>query len=508
MAKRVFYQGKWYTWDGEQMLPAGDSGVAPMQNPQVQPKAMEAETSGATGFKTDPGMNSKDRMLVEQLMKKQGVPQVGTPGEETGAGSESSAKVARATSEVGGFPMPTTIPNTASQIKELAKVGAAAIPATVGAGLAGMGARALLSKPGIISNILGRLAMGAGGAAGEYGAQEAGLSEGGAPSTVLSGLLSMIPGAGLAKRPTADPIQKLVSGANLADKAKKARGEFQVLDKAVRSGKDVDTSKILQPIDDLLMKIETAPASADREYNQIVANLNHIRDTMGSRWGIKLERVKGKPGTPGVPKTDPIYDAMDVTPDSPIKLNTPNRKQIGGEQGSAGTPGEKDKLKMSFSKEPVMANPENFVDDLAELRRLGERADKINTRLGSDIRDAYRAMGKSMPGYSERQAAYATTKGMEKVAATTRAGGNPAGTVRNILDDPVAGGRFNDAQKQAILKEVDRASGISPIVSKMLQSKIGRELLRAGIRPDGQVVRNLFNFALQTGGKYAASDGE
>jgi len=516
-------------WDGQKFVP-------------LEKTTIKQAAQGATGMQFE-NISPQDRATVEKQMQvvAPNVPQVGAPlPGQRAAELAKTGEVASAAAQDPQYLAETQQAGNDS-LPELIKFAVANVaPAVMSGGATALGAAAVKGG-GLLARLTRMAAGGAGGYAGEKINQATGLSEGDESTAMLSGGIGALPGFFKPKVAslTADErkIQRLTAGAEVGAKGEAAKGTGEALYGLARTGVDISSERLLKPLDDLMTQVKTTPNIGNtKEGEAFLAKLEALRSTLVKRvLELKTSTTPGKPGQPippgpiegvpvsvesGVPAKRPGTVGMSKS-DKEVSptLTTPfdwlfnKAKGVVSEGGNAPTqqamtPGTPPKTRVTGLKvveEPRQVNPENLVDDLKQLtnqKGLYREAENLGIPgLTQKLKVTYRAMADEVKYLPEADVIYGQGKALERGAKATRTGG--AVGVENLLADPKLSGGLTTAQKAFLREQAAKSDKIGVITQSLLQSPLGRSMLRLGVSEKGVVKPAAWSAALQIGARMA-----
>jgi len=513
-------------WDGQKFVPLGKTTI-------------KEAAQGATGMQFE-NISPEDRADVEKQMKAvaPNVPQVTAP-----LPSQRAAELAQ-TGEVASAAAqdPQYLAETQQTGKEslpgLVKFAAANVaPAVLSGGATALGAAAI--KGGGLLSRLARMAIsGTGGYAGEKINQATGLSEGDETTAGVSAAIGALPGfkKPSVKSATGDEklIQRLVGGEEVAAKGRVAKDTASDLYTLARSGADISSERLLKPLDDLMTRVKTTPNIGNtKEGDAFLARLEALRETLVKRV-LEIQRTRtikvggqeaieqgaGVPvavGSKAVAARTELATAEEATRGKKLatQLRTPFARlfekaeaaKAGAEAGgAAGIPKTKvTGMEIKVGEAPKQISPENLVDDLKQLtndKGLYRDAENLGIPgLTQKLKSTYRAMADEVKYLPEADIIYGQAKGLERGAKATRTAG--AIGVENLLADPKLSGALTTAQKAFLREQAAKSDKIGVITQSLLQSPLGRSMLRLGVSEKGIVKPAAWSAALQVGARMA-----
>jgi hypothetical protein len=101
----------------------------------------------------------------------------------------------------------------------------------------------------------------------------------------------------------------------------------------------------------------------------------------------------------------------------------------------------------------------------------------------------------------EADVIYGQAKGLERGAKATRTAG--AIGVENLLADPKLSGALTSAQKAFLREQAAKSDKIGVITQSLLQSPLGRSMLRLGVSEKGVLKPAAWSAAMQVGARMA-----
>ena len=502
-------------WDGQKFVPLGKTTI---------PQAAQGATGKRIDIDPSVPMTAEDQRMLQEFQKATaGVPEVTAPlPSERAAELSQAAGIAGAAAQDPRY-MAEKQAEAKESLPELLKFAAANVaPAVLSGGGTALGAAAIKGG-GLLARLARMTGGGAGGYAGEKVSQAAGLSEGDEGTAVASAVLGALPGffKPKVKAVTADErrIQRLVGGEEVGAKAGVAGKTAEDLYALARAGGDISTDKLLKPLDDLINSARTTPnISGTARGEDFLARLEALRGTLVKRvLELKTRTTPGVPGTPGT--LPPEIGGLPSIPGKEIAetLATPFDwlfKKAKPPIGTPGTPGIPPRTRVTGLKvkeEARQVSPENLVDDLKQLtnqKGLYREAENLGIPgLTQKLRTTYKEMAKEVPYLPEADVIYGQTKGLERGAKATRTSG--AIGVENLLADPKLSGGLTTAQKAFLREQAMKSDKIGRISQALLQSPLGRSMLRLGVSDKGVVKPAAWSAALQIGARMAGlGEGE
>ena len=491
-------------WDGQKFVP-------------LEKTTIKQAAQGATGMQFE-NISPQDRATVEKQMQvvAPNVPQVGAPlPGQRAAELAKTGEVASAAAQDPQYLAETQQAGNDS-LPELIKFAVANVaPAVMSGGATALGAAAVKGG-GLLARLTRMAAGGAGGYAGEKINQATGLSEGDESTAMLSGGIGALPGFFKPKVAslTADErkIQRLTAGAEVGAKGEAAKGTGEALYGLARTGVDISSERLLKPLDDLMTQVKTTPNIGNtKEGEAFLAKLEALRSTLVKRvLELKTSTTAGKSAVAGASEGGvggvPAVQGKEVSE----KLTTPFDWLFNKAKGSTtgGTPGTPPKTRVTGLKvveEPRQVNPENLVDDLKQLtnqKGLYREAENLGIPgLTQKLKVTYRAMADEVKYLPEADVIYGQGKALERGAKATRTGG--AVGVENLLADPKLSGGLTTAQKAFLREQAAKSDKIGVITQSLLQSPLGRSMLRLGVSEKGVVKPAAWSAALQIGARMA-----
>jgi hypothetical protein len=429
-------------------------------------------------------------------------------------------------------------------LPELVKFAAANVAPAVLSGGGTAAASAAIKGGGLLARLARMSAGGGGGYLGEKINQAIGLSEGDEGTALVSAGLGAVPGF---KKPsvkslTSDErrIQRLVGGEEVSTKAGVIKQAGEDYYKLARAGGDISTDALLKPLDDLMMSAKTTPNIGGTVQGEaFLRKLEALRETLVKRVleikrtrSIKVggqEAIEQGAGVPAgivgkdVASRTELATAEEATRGKKLstQLRTPFARlfekaqaaKAGAEVGGAAAiPKTKvTGMEIKAGEAPKQISPENLVDDLKQLtnqKGLYREAENLGIPgLTQKLKATYQAMAKEVPNLPEGDLAYGQGKALERGAKATRAGG--AVGVENLLADPKLSGGLTPAQKVFLKDQAAKSDKIGRITQALMQSPLGRSLLRSGVSEKGIAKPAAWSAALQIGARMAGlGEGE
>jgi hypothetical protein len=522
-------------WDGQKFIPLQ---AAQEQTGQANIKDLARDPS-VTGQRFE-NISPADRAAVESQMKQgQGAEVPTLPGAPLP--SQRSAELAQAgeiatTAAQDPQYLAETQQSGKESLPELLKFAAANVAPAVLSGGGTAAASAAIKGGGLLARLARMVPGGVGGYAGEKINQAVGLSEGDETTAGLSAVLGSLPGF---KKPTVKAltsderkIQRLVGGKEVGEKAGVAGKTAEDLYALARAGGDISTDALLKPLDDLMMGAKTTPNIGGTPQGEaFLRKLEALRETLVKRVleikrtrSIKLgdqgaiEQGAGVPAAAGgkdVAARTELATAEEATRGKKLseQLRTPFARlfektqaaKAGAEVGaSTGIPKTKvTGMEIKVGEAPKVISAENLVDDLKQLtnqKGLYREAENLGIPgLTQKLRATYNAMAKEVPYLPEADIIYGQKKGLERGAKATRTGG--AIGVENLLADPKLSGGLTPAQKAFLKDQAAKSDKIGKITQTLIQSPLGRALLRVGVSEKGIAKPAAWSAALQIGAR-------
>lgn len=422
--------------------------------------------------------------------------------------------------------------------KDIAMEVISAVPAILGGKAAATGLKALM--PGGPVSRIGRLVergvTGAGAALGDIAGQKTGIVSGEGDDLIsagVAGAMGALAGPGRPGQPRAvsagERSARKTAAAQPIRTAGIREGEEAMpsLHKAL-SGADVDTKKILKPVEDVIIKErahrpipksggQTQPGNAR---DNIINELERITRDMGDKLsvlGIRVQPGAPIPQTP-TPKTTgavplPTPARIQIPPIAASEAVAPSMKpglqvKKAPEPSAYGTPAVSApstiapaRAKVLVGAKPTMAAAESVINNVQAMRRLRDQAYKADAPdLAHDIDIALKQVRQTIPGYEEFAAKYSKSKGYQEGARLISRSGDAPNAVRTWLDGPRAK-TFSEPEKRKIIRAAERSIGVDWALSQMLQHPLGSKFVAMGITPKGELISSALHAGTQVMGK-------
>jgi hypothetical protein len=276
---------------------------------------------------------------------------------------------------------------------------------------------------------------------------------------------------------------------------------------------DISSEKLLKPLDDLITSTRTTPnIGGTREGEAFLAKLEALRSTLVERvLQLKTATTPGKPGTPGTVAQGtsgvPSVQGKEVseTLTTPFDWLFKKTQPPTGTPSTPGTPSRTRVTGLKVAEQSKQVSPENLVDDLKQLtnqKGLYREAENLGIPgLTQKLRSTYQAMANEVKYLPEADVIYGQAKGLERGAKATRTAG--AIGVENLLADPKLSGGLTSAQKAFLREQAAKSDKIGVITQSLLQSPLGRSMLRLGVSEKGVLKPAAWSAAMQIGARMA-----